>query len=304
MSLAADCRGAVIRRLPHEKPYALAIFVGVFQMIPPRLCDRRAVAILLFAGLSSIAPLSAHGQFAVALDTNSRYAGNSTGTNLYNGDTGPATSTSLHAPSYAVFDSSGNLYVSDTLNNCVRRIDTGGNVSTVAGLRINGGPDTCNTLTNATPTTAQGLLRPTGLAIDSANTLYIADSQHNCVRSLASGAVDSFAANALTTVAGTCSSVDTASVTPAPNGLAVDGSGNLYVSIQDAAATIPVNQVLRHRSADPAATVCYVAGQPSANVATACAGVTGTVTLSSPAGLAFDVNGNLFVADTGNNCVR
>ena len=269
-----------------------------------RLCDLRAFTMLLVAGLCGLAPLNARGQFAGIVETNSRYAGSSTGTNLYNGDTGPAASTSLNAPSYAVFDSIGNLYISDTANNCVRRIDTSGNVSTVAGLRVSGGADTCNTLTNPTPTAAQGLLKPTGLAIDSANTLYIADSQHNCVRSLASGIADSFAANALTTVAGTCSNVDTASVTPVPNGLAIDSSGSLYISIQDAAAPIPVNQVLRHLAADPATTICYVTGQPSANVPTACAGVTSTVTLSRPAGLAFDIDGNLFLADTGNNCVR
>ena len=269
-----------------------------------RLRDPRAIATLLFAVLSCVAPPRAHGQFAGLLETGTRYAGNSTGTALYNGDTGTAISTSLNVPSYAVFDSSGNLFVSDTLNNCVRRIDTSGNISTVAGLRVSGSPDTCNTATNPTPTVAQGLLRPTGLAIDSANTLYIADSLHNCVRSLASGAVDSFAANALTTVAGTCSPTDTASVTPVPNGLTIDGSGNLYVAVRDSAATLPVNQVVRHLATDPAATVCYVAGQPSLNVANACAGVATTVTLSSPAGVAFDVNGNLFVADTGNNCVR
>jgi sugar lactone lactonase YvrE len=269
-----------------------------------RLCDLRAFAPLLFAGLLVVTPLSARGQFAGVLNTNSRYAGSSTATNLYSGDTGSASSTSLNAPSYAVFDSTGNLYVSDTANNCVRRIDTSGNITTVAGLRVSGAPDTCNTLANPTPAAAQGLLHPTGLAIDSANTLYIADSQHNCVRSLPGGTLDSFAANALTTVAGTCSSLDTASATPVPNGLALDSNGSLYISIQDAAAPIPVNQVLRHRSADPATTVCYVAGQPSANVPNACAGVSGTVTLSHPAGLAFDVNGNLFLADTGNNCVR
>jgi hypothetical protein len=186
----------------------------------------------------------------------------------------------------------------------VRKIDTSGNISTVAGLRSGSGPDTCNTLSNPTPAPTEGLFHPTGLAIDSANTLYIADSQHNCIRSLASGAIDSATSNALTTVAGTCSSLDTASATPVPNGLAIDSSGNLFLSIQDTAASIPVNQVLRHGAADSATTLCYVAGQPSANVPNACAGLTGTVALSSPAGLAFDVAGNLFVADTGNNCVR
>ena len=83
---------------------------------------------------------------------------------------------------------------------------------------INGNAtDTCNTASQPGPDPAQGLLAPTGLAIDSSNTLYIADSQHNCVRSLASGAVDSFAKPALTTVAGTCTSVQTGSDTPVPD---------------------------------------------------------------------------------------
>jgi hypothetical protein len=282
----------------HEKPGAFA------KMSATRLCDPRAVATLLLAGLCALAPGSARGQFAAVVNTNSRYAGNSTGSSAFSGDTGAANATSLNALAYVAFDSLGDLFVSDTANNCVRKIDTSGNVTTVAGLRVNGGPDTCNTSGNPTPTAAQGLLKPTGLAVDGSNALYIADSQHNCVRSLAAGTVDSFAVNALTTVAGTCQNVDTASVTPVPNGLAVDASANLYISIQDSLATLPVNQVVKHAAGNPATTVCYLAGQASANVATQCAGVTGTVTLASPAGLAFDATGDLFIADTGNNCVR
>jgi sugar lactone lactonase YvrE len=279
-------------------------FLGAFVTSTCCLRQPQAVAVLLLAGTCGFAPLGARGQFAGVVETDYRYAGSSSGANVYNGDTGVATATSLNGPSYLVFDSNGNLFVSDTLNNCVRKIDGSGNVSTVAGLRVSGGPDTCDTPGNTGPTAAQGLLRPAGLAIDSANTLYIADSLHNCVRSLATGAVDSFAANALVTVAGTCSSVDTASVTPAPNGLAVDGSGNLYVSLRDSGAALPVNQVVRHLAGDAATAVCLVAGQPSANVGAVCAGISGRVTLNAPAALAFDVNGNLFVADWGNNCVR
>jgi hypothetical protein len=273
-------------------------------MIPSRLRSLRVLAGALVLNVCALAPMAAHAQFASVLNTNSRYAGNSTGTAVFNGDSGTASATSLNTPSFAMFDSLGNLFVSDTANNCVRRITPAGIITTVAGLRVPGGVDTCNTLTDATPTAAQGLLRPTGLAIDSSNTLYIADSLHHCVRSLASGVVDSFAANALTTVAGTCSSVDTASVTPVPSGLALDASGNLYIALRDSAAAAPVNQVVRHLAADPATTVCYLAGQPSANVATACPGIASTVTLSNPGGLAFDTLGNLYLADTGNNCVR
>ncbi|GAC1424181.1 MAG: hypothetical protein NVSMB62_21010 [Acidobacteriaceae bacterium] len=269
-----------------------------------RAHDLRASAVLLLAGLCGLAGLNAHAQLAGVLETGTRYAGNSTGSGGFNADSGAASSTTLNAPSYAVFDSAGNLFVSDTQNNCVRKVDAAGNITTVAGLRVSGGPDTCNASLNFAPTPAQGLLAPTGLAFDKAGTLYISDSQHNCVRSLAPGAVDSFAANALTTVAGTCSALDTASVTPVPNGLTTDAAGNLYISIRDSAAAIPVNQVLRHRAIDSAGTVCLLAGQPSANVPNTCAGVIGTATLSSPSGLTLDPVGNLYLADTGNNCVR
>jgi sugar lactone lactonase YvrE len=249
--------------------------------------------------------LSARGQFATILDTTSRFAGNSTGTGGFNQDSGVATATSLNVPSYAVFDSFGNLYISDTQNNCVRKVDTTGHITTVAGFRVSGQPDTCNTSSNPAPTADEGLLQPTGLAIDGNNTLYIADSQHNCVRSLASGAVDSLASPALTTVAGTCSSVHTGSNTPLPDGLAVDSNSNLYISIVDSLYAQAINQVVRHFATDPATTICVVAGQRSTAVPTAlCTGITSTVTLDRPAGLALDKNGNLFIADSSNNCVR
>ncbi|HUD22455.1 MAG TPA: MBG domain-containing protein [Acidobacteriaceae bacterium] len=255
-----------------------------------------------------MAPPNARAQFASLIDTTARDAGNSTGSNVFNGDTGVATATTLNVPSYVVFDSLGNLYISDTQNNCVREVSPSGNITTVAGLRGTGSaPDTCNTSTNSSPTPVQGLLQPTGLAIDSNNTLYIADSQHNCVRSLASGLVDSEAHQNLTTVAGTCSSVHTGSNTPLPDGLAVDSSSNLYISIVDSLYPNAINQVVRHLSTDPATTICVVAGQlstyPTAPT-TQCAGITSTVTLNRPAGLAFDKNGNLFIADSTNNCVR
>ncbi len=271
-----------------------------------RLRAPRVVTVVILAALACLAPSSARGQFASLLDTTARYAGGSTGSNLFNGDSGVATATDLNVPSYVVFDSLGNLYISDTLNNCVRKVAPNGTVSTVAGLRVSGNPsDTCNTASNPAPTAVQGLLAPTGLAIDSSNTLYIADSQHNCVRSLASGVVDSFANPALTTVAGTCTFVNTSSVTPVPDGLAVDSSSNLYISIVDSLTANPVYQVVRHRATDPATTICAVAGELSPNAAnTLCAGIAGTIALDRPAGLVFDKNGNLFIADSNNDCVR
>ena len=66
------------------------------------------------------------------------------------------------APTFAYsFDSQGNQYISDTLNNCVRKIDTSGSISTLIGLAISGSGDTCSTSSNSTPTPSQGLYQPT-----------------------------------------------------------------------------------------------------------------------------------------------
>ena len=219
----------------------------------------------------------------------------------YNGDFGAATTVNLSNPSYVVFDSNGNQFVSDTLNNCVRRIDVSGNITTVAGLAVAGESDTCNSSLNSAPTAAQGLYQPTGLAIDSTNRLYIADSKHNCVRALVSG--QSGTAN-LTTVAGTCGSSPPPPSTPAPNGLAIDAAGNLYISMQD---TSQPDSRLSGRPAcrrAAAINVCLVAGAPSANVSANCPGITNSVVLNAPSGLTLNVSGDLYIADTGNSCVR
>jgi sugar lactone lactonase YvrE len=262
-----------------------------------RLPRARVLFNLVSLVASTLFPALAHSQALTLLQSGTRYAG--TITPGFNGDFGSATTVSLNTPSYIVFDSNGNQYLSDTLNNCVRKIDISGSMSTVVGLAVSGKGDTCSTASNSTPTPSQGLYQPTGLAVDSSNNLYIADSKHNCVRMLANGASG---VTALTTVAGTCGS--TASTTPSPNGLVVDASNNLYLSVQDTEAlpNISTYQVLRQAGAS----VCVMAGTPSTAVPNTCPGITGSVMLNAPSGLAISGNGtgDLFIADTGNNCVR
>jgi len=245
---------------------------------------------------STLAPTIAYSQALTLVQSGTRYAG--TITPGFNGDFGSATTVSLNTPSYIVFDSNGNQYISDTLNNCVRKIDTSGSMSSLVGLAVSGSGDTCNTSSNSTPTPSQGLYQPTGLAIDSSNNLYIADSKHNCVRMLSNG---STGVTALTTVAVTCGSAT--STTPSPNGLVLDATNNLYISIQDTEVlpTVSTYQVLRQA---PKTSPCVMAGSPSALVPNICSGITGSVVLNAPSGLAINAMGDLFIADTGNNCVR
>ncbi len=261
-----------------------------------RLSGVRVLFNLVSFVASTLAPTFAYSQALTPVQSGTRYAG--TITPGFNGDFGSATTVSLNTPSYIVFDSHGNQYISDTLNNCVRKIDTSGSMSTLVGFAVSGQGDTCSTASNPTPTPSQGLYQPTGLAVDSSNNLYIADSKHNCVRMLANG---SAGVTTLSTVAGTCGS--TASTTPNPNGLILDASNNLYISVQDTEVLPAVStyQVLRQV---PKATPCVMAGAPSTLVPNACAGITGSVVLNAPSGLAINGMGDLFIADTGNNCVR
>ena len=100
-----------------------------------------------------------------------------TGVAGYSGDGGPATSASLNRPQRIVVDSVGNMYVADTGNNVVRRIDAGtGVITTVAG---DGTPGSNG---NGALATAAQIDHPRGIALGSDQLLYIADSDSHCVR--------------------------------------------------------------------------------------------------------------------------
>jgi hypothetical protein len=216
----------------------------------------------------------------------------SSGGVLFTLDYGTATSVALDTPDFVAFDELGDQYFSDTGSNCVRMIDTAGNVSTVVGLFVGGGRgDTCNAVANPTPLYTQGLLNPTGIAVAPNGDVYIADSGHNCIRRLPD---KSTGTASLVTAAGTCSATASLSQTPSPSGLALDSAGNLYIAIQDSADGI--QQVLRHPVNTVATNVCAMAGAPSTLAPTTCSSVANnTVTLKGPAGLAIDDEGSLLM---------
>jgi len=246
-------------------------------------------------------------QAVTLVPTSTRFAG--TGTAGFNGDFGADTALSLNHPSHMAVDITGNQYFSDTGNNCVRKVDLLGNMTTLVGLIVSGQGDTCNTTTNTAPTSAQGLYLPSGLTLDTNNNLYIADAGHNCIRKLPNG---SSGTASLVTVAGTCNKNTALSATPAPSGIVLDPLNNIYIALQDTEISplISTYQVVRqsvvsgNSFAVNSATLCVMAGTPSVNVPTTCSGVTNNVVLNAPSGLAIDFNSNLYIADTGNNCVR
>ena len=146
-----------------------------------------------------------------------------TGRQGMSGDGGRATEAELDAPTALAVDGAGNLFCVDYGNNRVRRISAAGIISTLAGSSVPGfGGD-------GGPATAAQLDTPSGIAVDSAGSVYIADSRNHRVRKVSSaGVISTFAGNGMKgSYAGpsaTESSLDT------PSGVAVDAAGNVYIA--------------------------------------------------------------------------
>lgn len=153
----------------------------------------------------------------------SAYAG--TGVPDYSGDGGPATAATLNAPQRLQVDSVGNVYVADTANNAVRRIDAvTGVISTVAGTGVRGYNGA------AGPATLVHLNQPRGIALEGDGVLYVADSNNHRVRRV------DLVTQTLTTVAGSTRGF-TGDGGPArlakfyqPRGLTVTPEGDLLVA--------------------------------------------------------------------------
>ena len=209
-----------------------------------------------------------------------------TGTAGFSGDGGAATSAQLSNPQDVALDAAGNLYIADVNNNRIRKVDSSGNISTVAG----GG----SSLGDGGAATAAQLGAPRSVALDGAGNLYIADWSDHRIRK-----VDS--SGNISTVAGTGTqgfSGDGAAATAAqlnsPWDVAVDGSGNLYIADRN-------NN--RIRKVNSAGNISTVAGTGTAGFSGDGAAAT-AAQLQNPQGVALDGAGNLYIADRGNQRIR
>jgi sugar lactone lactonase YvrE len=152
-------------------------------------------------------------------------SGRGDGKGTYSGDGGQATLAGLSLPYSVAFDAAGNMYIADSGNDRVRKVNTAGIISTYAGSANNGyGGD-------GFAATLALLHLPSGVALDAAGNLYIADTQNTAIRkvSAATGIISTLAVNGKGTNLSTSGALGPASLY-APFGLFVDGAGNVYFS--------------------------------------------------------------------------
>jgi hypothetical protein len=181
-------------------------------------------------------------------------------------------------------DGSDNVYVTDSFNNTIRKVTSGGVVTTVAGIAgMSGSTDgaTSVALFNG----------PAGVAFDSAGNLYVADDGNDTIRKITPGGQVSTLAG----LAGSSGHVDgtgAAARFSDPQNLAVDSSGNLYVADGNG------NTI---RKVTPAGAVTTLAGSGTSGSAD---GLGSSAQFNDPTGITVDGSGNVYVADNGNDTVR
>jgi sugar lactone lactonase YvrE len=198
--------------------------------------------------------------------------------------TGPAAH--FNNPSGVAVDGAGNVYIADTLNHTLRKVTSAGVVSTLAGLSGSAG------FADGAGSAAR-FSGPQGLAIDGSGRLYVADTNNDSIRQveISTGSVTTIPCRPFTlAVAAYCRN-------KAPTGVAVVGTGNIYVAD-------PYDQ--RINGINPSGFFFVLAGEVTFYAAPAGAddGAGAVASFNSPSAIAEDLSGNLYVADTDNHTIR
>jgi hypothetical protein len=215
----------------------------------------------------------------------STVAGN--GTPGFSGDNGPAVAAQLSFPEGVAVDSSGNLYIADTLNNVIRKVTPSGTITTVVGT------GTLGSAGDGGQATSAELANPFGITVDNQGDLFIADFANSRIRKVnSSGIISTVAGNGSQGFSGDGGSA-TAAALNNPSSVAVDKNGNLFIADIN-------NNLIREVTSG---IITTVAGNGSQGFG-GDGGAGTSAKLFFPQGVAVDGNGDLFIADLGNRRVR
>jgi hypothetical protein len=197
---------------------------------------------------------------------------------------GTGTNAQFSDPSGIAIDGSGNLFVSDTGNDTIRKVTPAGVVSLIAGVA--GQSDFSNG-----PAAMAYFSSPLGIIVTTNGTIFVADSGNHCIRAISNSVVSTFAGTP--GVWGTNDGAAGVAQFNGPVGLVRDGQGNLFVSDSN-------NHTIRKIT--PAGVVSTWAGSPGVD---GCVdGKAQAARFCKPAELAMDAQGELFVADSFNSVIR
>ena len=241
---------------------------------------KRHIYISLFISVFFFNFINAHAQLINTV------AGN--GTSGYSGDGGAASAAEIAQPHGLAIDTSGNIYIADGANNRVRKTSATGIITTVAGTGSSGYSG------DGGDATAAALSGPTGVAVSSDGTVYIADNGNNRIRKVSpTGTIATLAGNGTSGYTGDGSPATAAAISR-PYAIALDTNNNVYF-------TDLGNNVVRKITTS--GTITTVAGNGSGGYA-GDGGAATNAELNTPYGLTIDRSGNLYIADAGNSRIR
>lgn len=207
----------------------------------------------------------------------------------FSGDGGPALLASLNDPFGLAVDSAGNVYISDSENSRIRKVDAStGVITTIAGTGSFGYSG------DGGPATSARLARPYGLALDVNGNLYVADSSNNVIRRIGGdGVITTVAGNNRGSFAGDGGAATAASLS-GPYGVGFDAAGAMYIADRG-------NNRIRRVAVD--GTISTWMGNGTASFS-GDGGPAARAQISEPFAIVFDSAGNAYVAESGNRRVR
>jgi sugar lactone lactonase YvrE len=212
-----------------------------------------------------------------------------TGIPGFSGDGGAATLAKLNHPGQIAVDGAGNIYVAELNNNIIRKINTSGIISTIAGTGIAGFSG------DGGPATAAKLNSPYSIAIDVAGNMYIGDFNNQRVRKInTSGIITTIAGNGTGGYGGDGGPATSAMLWN-PGFLNVDGAGNVYVSDNQNQRIRKINIIT--------GIITTVAGNGTVGYS-GDGGLATSARLCYPNGVFVDNPGNIYIGDAANNVIR
>lgn len=216
----------------------------------------------------------------------STIAGN--GLSNFSGDGGMAVNASINGPYGLTVDAIGNIYIADTYNNRIRKINTAGIITTIAGNGVQGYSGDGGLAVSA------ALNNPMGITFDASGNLYIADWNNNRIRKVnTSGIITTVAGTGLSSFSGDGGLASSATLN-SPSGVACDRFGNLFIADQSNLRVRIVNSAGIINTIAGAGTYGYSGdGGPAINAE-----------FKQPWGICTDWYGNLYIADKDNYRIR